>query len=151
LALDADYTVKRLDEVEGSYGGGFKRVRAALGVESFGIQVVELPPSSGDLAPEHDHASDGQEEVYLLLEGSGELVLPDRKVSLDRETFVRVGATTRRRLRSGPDGMRVLALGGVPRRAYEAPANTELGGPEGFNPGASTAIVPDSPPPQISA
>lgn len=144
------YTVKSLDEVEGAYGGAFKRVRAQLGVTAFGMQVIQLPPDSGELSPEHDHAADGQEEVYLLLAGSGELVLPDRAVELGPETFVRVAPSTRRRLRSGPDGMRVLVVGGVPGSAYEPPPNSALGGTEDLLPGASSAMLPDSPRPMLT-
>src|SRR3954449_10630812 len=68
----ADYTVKRIDEMEGAFGGAFKRARAELGVESFGMQVMDLPPNLEQF-PEHDHAGDGQEEVYLLLRGSAEI------------------------------------------------------------------------------
>ena len=45
------------------------RVRAELRITAFGVQVVDLPPNSGELAPEHDHEHDGQEELYLLLSG----------------------------------------------------------------------------------
>ena len=41
----ADVTVKRLDDFEAVFGGGMRRVRAGLGVTSFGMQVYELPPS----------------------------------------------------------------------------------------------------------
>jgi hypothetical protein len=64
------------------------------------------------------------------LRGSADLHLPGRVVSLDPDTFVRVGALTRRRLRSGEDGARVLMIGGMPGRAYEPQENTPLGGPE---------------------
>ena len=40
----ADVTVKRVEEFEAIFGGGFRRVRAGLGVSSFGIAVMELPP-----------------------------------------------------------------------------------------------------------
>ena len=43
----ADVTVRRLDEFE-SIWGGFLRVRAGLGVSSFGIAVMELPPKFAD-------------------------------------------------------------------------------------------------------
>jgi hypothetical protein len=32
----ADYTIKRIDEMEAIYAGHFMRARAELGVESFG-------------------------------------------------------------------------------------------------------------------
>jgi mannose-6-phosphate isomerase-like protein (cupin superfamily) len=147
---DADFTVKRLDEIEGAFGGSFRRVRAALGVSSFGLQVTDLPPNSGDAYPEHDHRFDGQEEVFLLLKGSAELHLPGQVVELDPETFVRVGPATRRRLRTGPEGARILMLGGVPGQAYAPAKNSSLGGPDTIgDPTASTSLIPDSPPPQL--
>ena len=103
-----------------------------------------------DPLSEHDHDYDGQEEVYLLLRGSADLRLPGRDVALDPETFVRVGPRTRRRLRSGEDGARVLMIGGVPGRAYEPQENTPLGGPETLPcPTASTSLVPGSAPAQL--
>ncbi len=61
----AGYAVKKIDEMEAVYLGAFKRARAELGVESFGLQVIDMPPSY-DGYPEHDHAGDGQEEVYVV-------------------------------------------------------------------------------------
>ncbi len=145
-----DYEVKRLSEMERAFGGAVARVRAELGVTAFGVQVADLPPNSGDLAPEHDHLHDGQEELYLLLDGSAEVVVADGVVGLDRETFVRVGPSARRRLRSGPEGARVLMVGGVPGSAYAPPANSELGGPESLDcPTASSVMAPGGPAPQL--
>jgi hypothetical protein len=143
------YTVKRLEDMERAFGGALARVRAELGMSAFGVQVVDLPPSSGELAPEHDHRHDGQEELYLLLDGSAEVVVPDGTVALDRDTFVRIGPLVRRRIRSGPSGARVLMIGGTPGQSYTAPANTELGGPETLAPTASSSMAPDGPPPQL--
>ncbi|MGA2927298.1 MAG: hypothetical protein ABSG43_15135 [Solirubrobacteraceae bacterium] len=104
------YEVRRLGEMQRAFGGALARVRAELGITAFGVQVVDLPPSSGDLAPEHDHRHDGQEELYLLLAGSAEVVVPDGTVELGAETFVRLGPSVRRRIRSGP------TTSAVPRR-----------------------------------
>lgn len=65
MAGDSDYTVRQLDEMEVACEGSFRRVRAELGVQSFGMQVLELPPDSDLGYPEHEHSADGQEEVYL--------------------------------------------------------------------------------------
>jgi hypothetical protein len=43
-----EVTVVRIDEMERAFGGVFVRARASLGVTSFGIQVIDLPPNSGD-------------------------------------------------------------------------------------------------------
>jgi mannose-6-phosphate isomerase-like protein (cupin superfamily) len=136
-----DCTVLRLEEMERAFGGVFVRARASLGVSAFGLQVIELPPNSGDAAPEHDHRHDDQEEVYLLLDGGGEIEVNGEHHPLARDVFVRVGPAARRRLRSGPDGMRVLAVGGMPGRAYAIQANSELGGPEELFATAKSSMV----------
>ena len=51
----ADYTAKRIDDMEAGFGGGFVKARAELGVTAFGLQVIQLPPDCDDY-PEHDHA-----------------------------------------------------------------------------------------------
>lgn len=151
MSSSRPYTAKRLDEMQRAFGGAFVRVRAELGVSAFGVQILDLPPDSGDLAPEHDHRHDGQEELYVLLSGSAEIALPDRALVLDPQTLVRVAPDTRRRVRSGPNGARLLVVGGVPGEAYVPPANSELAGPETFDcPTASTAMAPDGPPPQLT-
>ena len=61
--------------------GTFKRARAELGVSSFGLQILDLPPNL-DAYPEHDHAEDGQEEVYFVLRGSGEVEIDGERVAL---------------------------------------------------------------------
>jgi len=141
MAQPGPWSVKRLDEMQRAFGGALVRVRAELGVSAFGLQVAELPPDSKDLAPEHDHEHDGQEEVYLLLAGSGEVVLDGTPVPLGLETFVRIGPRVRRRLRSGPDGARVLMIGAIPGRVYSPPPMTELGGPETLAPAADSSLV----------
>ena len=123
----SDYTAMKIDDMEAIYYGGFKRVRASLGVESFGMQVIDLPPNA-DGHPEHQH--DDQEEVYVTLRGSGEIEIDGERVPMDPETVVRVGPSCRRKLWPGGEGMRVLALGGTPGKAYEPPNMTELGAPD---------------------
>lgn len=121
----ADYTAKQINEMEGAFGGGLKKARAELGVESFGMQVIDLPPNYSDY-PEHDHAGDGQEEVYSVMNGSGEIDVEGERIPLTPDVMVRVGPASKRKLFAGADGMRVLALGGTPGAAYEAAEFTEL-------------------------
>jgi uncharacterized cupin superfamily protein len=120
------YTAKQIGEMEASYGGGFVKARAELGVTAFGMQVIQLPPDFGDY-PEHDHAESGQEEVFVAIGGSGWIEVDGERVRLDGETIVRVGADARRKIYSGPEGLRVLAIGGCPGAAYKIVPSTELG------------------------
>ena len=54
----SDYAVKKIDEMEAIFLGGYKRARAELGVSAFGLQVIDLPPNYPDY-PDHDHAEEG--------------------------------------------------------------------------------------------
>ena len=87
----AGYTVAKIDDIEGIYGGAFKRARSALGITSFGMQVMDLPPNN-DAYPEHDHASDGQEEVYATLRGGGEIEIDGERHPIDADHLVSVKA-----------------------------------------------------------
>jgi len=121
-------TVKRIDEMEAIFGGAYKRARAELGVTSFGMQVIDLPPSF-KYYPEHDHGKDGQEEVYIALRGAAEIEVDGERHPLDSETFVRVGPGTTRKVWPGDDGLRLLIVGGVPGGVYEPPDRSKLGAP----------------------
>jgi mannose-6-phosphate isomerase-like protein (cupin superfamily) len=123
------HTVKRIDEMEGIYGGAFKRVRAELGVESFGMQIIDMPPNY-DGYPEHDHSEDGQEEVYLTLRGSGEIEIDGERFPLDEDHVARVGPGIKRKVWPGDDGVRILVIGGRAGEVYEAPEVTKLGTPD---------------------
>jgi mannose-6-phosphate isomerase-like protein (cupin superfamily) len=121
----ADYTAKRISEMEAGFGGGFVKARAELGVTAFGFQLIQLPPDYGDY-PEHDHAESGQEEVFMAVGGSGWIDIEGERVDLDPETLVRVGPAAKRKVYSGPEGLRMLVIGGTPGEAYKIVALTEL-------------------------
>jgi mannose-6-phosphate isomerase-like protein (cupin superfamily) len=121
----SDYTAKRIDEMQAGFGGGFVKARAELGVTSFGMQVIRMPPEH-DGYPEHDHSHDGQEEVYLALSGSATIDIEGESVTLDKDTFVRIGPGVKRKIHPGAQGLEMLVLGGCPGEAYSIPAMTEL-------------------------
>jgi len=125
----SSYAVKKIDEMEAVYLGAFKRVRAELGVESFGIQIIDLPPDF-DGYPEHDHAGDGQEEVFMALRGAGEIEIAGERFPLDADHVARVSAGTKRKVWPGSDGIRLLIVGGTPGKVYEAPEISKLGEPD---------------------
>jgi mannose-6-phosphate isomerase-like protein (cupin superfamily) len=146
----SDHTAKRIDELEASWGGSFIRARASLGVTSFGMNIVNLPPSSGEMYPEHSHRFNGQEEVYYALSGSADLVLPDGVVPLDPGgSMVRVGPESRRAVRSGPEGVQLLVIGGVLGKAYTPQPNSVSGAPETLDtlaPDAASSMIPGTTP-----
>jgi uncharacterized cupin superfamily protein len=122
----ADLTVKRLEEFEAVFGGGMRRVRAGLGVTSFGLQVIELPAGFTHY-PQHNHSHDEQEEVYAVLSGKVTLLVGDEEHLLEPGVFARVGPGEGRKLVTAEEGARILAIGAMPGKAYEPPEFTEEG------------------------
>jgi mannose-6-phosphate isomerase-like protein (cupin superfamily) len=125
----SSYTVKNIDEMEAVFRGAFKRARAELGVESFGMQVIDMPPNY-DNYPEHDHTHDNQEEVFLVMRGGGEIEIEGERFPLDSNHIASVGPDTKRKVWPGPEGIRMVVLGGVPGRAYEPGDISKLGEPD---------------------
>jgi len=123
------FAVKKIDDMEAVFGGAFKRARAELGVESFGMQIIDMPPNFENY-PEHDHEQDGQEEVYVTLSGSGELDIAGERFPLDSDHVARVGPGVMRKVLPGDSGIRILVMGGKAGEVYEAPVNSKLGEPD---------------------
>jgi mannose-6-phosphate isomerase-like protein (cupin superfamily) len=127
----ADMTVKQVGDMESIFYGSYKRAGAELELSSFGMNVLDFPPDAGEgVYPDHDHAEEREEEVYLAWRGSGILTVEGEEIALDQDTVVRVGAETKRKVRSGPDGLRLIVLGGVPGEVYERRERYRLGAPD---------------------
>ena len=111
------YSTVHVSEIEGAGPGGAVRfVRRVLGVEAFGINWFELAPGAEGL--EHDEADSGQEEVNVVIEGSGVWRVDGEEVPVSRGTFMRFDPETTRQPVAGPDGMTFVAIG-ARRGSYE--------------------------------
>jgi len=95
----------------------FRSVGRDLGVTAWGMSVLEIEPGCTGY-PEHDHAKDGQEEVYVVLKGSATLATAEGEQPLETGTLVRVEPRTRRKFLAGREGLTLLAIGGTPGKAY---------------------------------
>lgn len=115
----AGFAAKSIDELPTLWDGFARLVRAGLDITAFGANIMDLPPDYSTKS--HDEAESGQQELYVALRGSGSVDIGDERHPLDADHLVRVDAGTARVLSSGPDGLRVLCIGGVPGGAYEAP------------------------------
>jgi hypothetical protein len=129
----ADFSIKRLDELDSTFGGAVLRARASLGLKSFGMQVINMPPN-WDQYPNHDHlsapdGSAGQEEAYIPIAGSASLRINGEEHRLEPGVLARVGPGEKRQIIPGQEGFQVLCLGGIPGEAYTAPSWTEVGAP----------------------
>jgi quercetin dioxygenase-like cupin family protein len=99
-----------VDELEGTGPGGAVRfVRRELGVEAFGVNWFELPPGAAGL--EHDESETQQEEVNVVVRGSGVYRVDGEEVPVREGTFIRFDPGTTRQPVAGPDGLTFVAIG----------------------------------------
>jgi uncharacterized cupin superfamily protein len=111
------YAATSIDKLPTLWDGFAKLVRAGLDITAFGANIMDLPPDYSTTS--HDEADSGQQELYVALRGSGSVDVDGAHLPLDADHLVRVDAGTDRALTSGPDGLRVLCIGGIPGGAYE--------------------------------
>jgi uncharacterized cupin superfamily protein len=118
-----DITVKNAADIE-AYAGPhaipgirFRLAREALGVSSWGMNVIEMDPQTSGY-PAHDHENDGHEEVYVVLAGAIVLETARGERTLKAGDFVRVAPHVRRKFVTRDQGATLLALGGTPGKPY---------------------------------
>lgn len=101
----ADFTQLNPDTYE-----RFQRLRAELGVSTFGLNLIVLQP--GQVGRIHRH--ERQEEVYLVLEGELSLLLEREEHVVPTGSLARVAPEVRRQLvNRRPRRLVLLALGGA--------------------------------------
>ena len=86
----------------------FRLATAALELEKSGLGYQRVPP--GYRFP-YGHTHKTQEEVYVVVGGSGRMKLDDEIVELEEWDAVRVPAGTWRGYEAGPDGLEILVIG----------------------------------------
>jgi hypothetical protein len=114
MSENPKWQVTRLDDIERR--GRDIPVREHLGIQAFGINAY-TPGEDGTLIGEHDESGSGQEELYIVLDGTATFEVDGETVDAPAGTFVFVRSEARRKAIG--DGT-VLALGATPGEAYQA-------------------------------
>lgn len=111
----ASYTLLNLREVEDKAPQfGFapnlesRFAREPLGLEKSGLSHFRLAP--GFRIP-FGHTHSEQEEIYVVVSGSGRIRLDGEVLDLEQWDAVRIAPGTWRNLEAGPEGAEVLAFG----------------------------------------
>lgn len=109
------YTKKNLREVENQaprFGMPSELearfARTPLGGESLGLSLFRLAP--GFRIP-FGHKHVGQEEVYVVVQGSGRIKVEDEIVPVARWDAIRFDKDTMRDVEAGPEGTEYVAFG----------------------------------------
>jgi uncharacterized cupin superfamily protein len=82
--------------------------RSAIGGKTLGVSLFTLEP--GFRIPfGHEHSQ--QEEVYVIVRGSGRVKVGDDVVELNEGDAIRFDTDTMRAVEAGPDGIEYVAFG----------------------------------------
>jgi mannose-6-phosphate isomerase-like protein (cupin superfamily) len=109
----SEYTIINLKELESSAGEYAPDLEAYIGrthLDSEHLGVSYFRYGSGFRSP-MGHSHREQEEVYVVVNGSGRIKLNDEIVELRQWDVVRVAPATVRALEGGPDGLEFIAIG----------------------------------------
>jgi len=109
------YEVKRASELEAMEGSGGARwilARRGLGLEAFGMNMVEI--AAGGSIPEHDESASGQVEVYAVLDGEGVLQVDGEEHPAPAGTWARFDPEVRRTILNRSDAPLTALLIGCP-------------------------------------
>ena len=112
---------KEVEGIEGRFG------RNPLGTRDVGVSHWRYAPG---FKAEGGHRHREQEEVYVVVSGSGRLLVGDEVVDLTAWDAVRVPAETTRAFEAGPDGLELIAVGG-PKPEGGDGERAEIEWPEG--------------------
>ena len=111
----ADFAKKNLNDVEDSaVKHGFSETQMArfanadLGCETIGLALEGVKPGKRQ-AFGHRHEAD--EEVYVIIEGSGAMRLGEETIEVGPLDAIRVAPGVWRAFEAGPDGLQILAFG----------------------------------------
>ena len=111
----AGYTKKSLREVENQapkFGMpeemDARFARTALGGKTLGLSLLKLAPNFR-MPFGHKHVA--QEEVYVVVRGSGRIKVDDEIVEVAEWDAIRFDEDTMRNVEAGPDGVEYLAFG----------------------------------------
>jgi quercetin dioxygenase-like cupin family protein len=102
--LDLDDSIAgRVDGLEGRFG------RSKLESRDLGISHWRYAPN---LQVPAGHRHREQEEAYIVVAGSGRILVDDEVIELRMWDVVRLAPDTVRAFAAGPDGMELIAVGG---------------------------------------
>jgi quercetin dioxygenase-like cupin family protein len=102
LELD-DAVSGRVEGLQGRFA------RAHLGSRDLGVSHFRYAPN---LRSTMGHRHGEQEEAYIVVAGSGQIMLDDAVHELRQWDVVRVSPPVTRAFAAGPDGMDIIAIGG---------------------------------------
>ena len=124
------YAVARLDEIDEIDDGRepWRPVRHHFGITAFGVNAWTARDAGDRIINEHDESDESNEELYVVLRGRATFELDGERVDAPTGTLVFARPGVKRTAFAEEAETSILALGGVPGKAYE-PDGWELWAP----------------------
>ena len=123
----SDYAVAHLDEIEEISDGRCPKrpIRHHFGITSFGVNAWTGRKAGDRIINEHEESEeqDLQEELYLVQSGRARFELDGEQVDAPAGTLVFARPSVTRTAFAEEPGTTIVALGGVPGKAYEPHGN----------------------------
>jgi len=123
------YAVAQIDDIDEITDGRspYRPVRFHFGITAFGVNAFTAHEAGDRLINEHDESQehDLQEELYLVQRGRATFELNGERLDAPAGTLVYARPDVKRTAFAEEPGTTIVALGGVPGKAYE-PKGGEL-------------------------
>jgi mannose-6-phosphate isomerase-like protein (cupin superfamily) len=121
----SNYTKRNLREVENAAPKfdmpsemEARFARTSIEGKTLGLSLFKLAPN---FRIPFGHKHEGQEEVYVVVRGSGRIKVEDEVVEVGEWDAIRIDKNTMRDVEAGPDGIEYVAFG-----AGEDPTDAEM-------------------------
>jgi quinol monooxygenase YgiN/quercetin dioxygenase-like cupin family protein len=115
LTESAGYAIINLEQVDDSapafgFGelGEARFARTALGASTIGLSLQRIRPGARQ---SFGHRHDADEEIYVVLEGSGRVAIDGEIHEVRKLDAIRVAPRSTRAFEAGPEGLELLATG----------------------------------------
>jgi quercetin dioxygenase-like cupin family protein len=110
----SDYAIVNLREIDDATGGRVDGLegrfsRTAIGSRDLGVSLFSYAPGL-QLPGGHRHRE--QEEAYVVVRGSGRVLLDGDVRDIRLWDVIRVAPSVVRSFEAGPDGLELIAIGG---------------------------------------
>ena len=112
------FTIVHMDDFERPFPK-WALARKSLGLQSFGMNVAELPP--GEMIPEHDETGSDQEEVFIVLAGDATVVIDGVDHPAPAGTFARLDPEPTRTVVNRSEADAVVLIVSAPRTSGYKP------------------------------
>ena len=112
------FTIVHMDDFERPFPK-WALARKSLGLNSFGMNVVELPP--GETIPEHNEVESDQEEVFIVLSGDATMVIDGVDHPAPAGTFARLDPEPTRTVANRSETEATVLIVSAPRTSGYTP------------------------------